>query len=407
MTDLTFGSTTVTVYSTAPYVQHADVVDTGQTGDIVTSAHVEISTSIVGYNGSANVVDVEWYSATNALISTSQSPLLGWSQASPVVFEPTAPIFATRAKVRYATALFVAGGPYGSTSATAVAAGYVRTAGTATYCAYGTHRKAGVDAQIYLGEGALISFATARGAGWAVPLIQTFANLLLDVDTLCSGPPPVMPTLTRDDFMFGNPELPGPGAYAKAWTWLQAAAWHSLCECVPAPGGSPAPTPYVAPSQPTPPAGVPDQPAPLVCDASDLCSQFNQLMGAVGALTRQVQFLRGDVTLMQRQHVPFNYLRGTAHVGLSGTGEISVSDILGLSVSLSGIPDWGSADLDTPTGYYNIGELAVGNTDGWIATHRIRHNPWLVLDLDATITRVGYSFPAPIVASIQELHREP
>jgi len=112
------------------------------------------------------------------------------------------------------------------------------------------------------------------------------------------------------------------------------------------------------------------------------------------------------VTLIQRQHVPFAYVPGHTHPSLSGNGEFSVQGILGLLIELASVPGRAGELAGHPETIYSVGWVNVGTADGWLTKHVVEHSPMLVLDVPGTVTRVGYSLPSDVSATITELVRE-
>jgi hypothetical protein len=112
------------------------------------------------------------------------------------------------------------------------------------------------------------------------------------------------------------------------------------------------------------------------------------------------------VTLIQRQHVPFAYVPGNSHSSLSGNGEFSVQGILGLLIELASVPGRAGELAGHPETIYSVGWVNVGTADGWLTKHVVEHSPMLVLDVPGTVTRVGYSLPSDVSATITELVRE-
>jgi hypothetical protein len=194
---------------------------------------------------------------------------------------------------------------------------------------------------------------------------------------------------------------------ANLQAWLKDAAWSWFCQCVPAPPGSPAPNPYRPPPVIAPPS-APGLPAPRVlCDSSDLCSYLNHLEQLVAAIGAQVNYLRTDVRLIQRQGVPFGYIQGAAHTGLFDQGDFTVADILGLAVTFTSLPPLYPPRPGDPTTYHQLGKISVGTVDGWERSWMPTHSPYLILPVSGAVTRVGYYFASGIVATITELIREP
>lgn len=125
-------------------------------------------------------------------------------------------------------------------------------------------------------------------------------------------------------------------------------------------------------------------------------------------LTAKLNSILEMVTLIQRQSVPFSYIHGTSHPGLSGEGSFSVQGILGLAVSVTTLPSRAGSVEGIPDTLFDIGWLNLGTEDGWLRRQRITSTEWLLLPEDmSVITEVGYTIPADVEITIDELVREP
>lgn len=114
------------------------------------------------------------------------------------------------------------------------------------------------------------------------------------------------------------------------------------------------------------------------------------------------------VTLIQRQQVPFSYVRGPAHAGLSGSGQFAVSGILGVAVDLTTTPVYFGSRAGDPVTLWTDSWVNLGAADGWLSRERITSDPHLILPREAgALTLVGYTFSPGVVATITELVREP
>jgi hypothetical protein len=276
-----------------------------------------------------------------------------------------------------------------------------------TYCTYGT-RQISVYAdvaQLSIDILLLIFGAVTDGWGWA--LLIFFVGQNLNVKNLCLMQRPAPVNLTGDDIAnLADPTHPLTfvPASKKAWQWLQWAAWPYFCECVP---GSPSPVPPPVLVQPAPTGVLPGPPQAITCNNDDLCSALNRLTLIVNAISSQVSEVKDDVALIQRQKVPFAYIPGALHTGLTGAGTIVVGQVLGLSVITTAMPGYFSSDLAPVASWFKIGELSWGTANGWSARRIVTHNPHLFLDLDADITEVAFLFEPGVTANILELVREP
>lgn len=160
------------------------------------------------------------------------------------------------------------------------------------------------------------------------------------------------------------------------------------------------PTPPGAPPVPT--ITTPPFPTESACTTQDVCDLVQQLL-------QSVTLLRTMVDLIQRQEVPFGYILGTTHPGLTGSGTISVQGLLGLAVHLSTVPGFWGLSSDYPQRYIPApATTAVGTANGDQDTHffHLTDELWFPVDMGA-MTHVRYEFKPGCVGSITELIREP
>jgi hypothetical protein len=114
------------------------------------------------------------------------------------------------------------------------------------------------------------------------------------------------------------------------------------------------------------------------------------------------------VTLIQRQGVPFAYIVGAVHSGLSGNGQFAVSGLLGLKIDVTTLPARAGLVVGDPNTRFDLGWLNVGTADGFGDRMFIDTNPDVMLPVDmGAMTIVGYSIPPDVVVTISELLREP
>lgn len=125
---------------------------------------------------------------------------------------------------------------------------------------------------------------------------------------------------------------------------------------------------------------------------------------ASGLLTQILQ----AVTLIQRQAVPFAYLAGTAHAGLSGSGTLAISGLLGAKISITTLPTQLGQTGTLPVEIFDAGFITFSTPDGYPQSHRIAHNPQLLLPARCSAyTQLNYDLHPGVVATITELVREP
>jgi hypothetical protein len=125
-------------------------------------------------------------------------------------------------------------------------------------------------------------------------------------------------------------------------------------------------------------------------------------------VTAALSKLMEMVTLIQRQSVPFGYVYGANHAGLTGHGSFAVSDLLGVSVDVTTLPSVLGQSVGSPVEYFDVGYVTLGTADGYETSRRIDHDGTLLVPPQAGVfTAVGYTLHDGVTASIRELVREP
>jgi hypothetical protein len=267
---------------------------------------------------------------------------------------------------------------------------------TAFYCQYGTAISFGAPTAILITLDFIVTLAGLLAAPWLLPFLIPAVFLHLDIAVLCQSQRPPVPQL-KDLTLWGPQD---------ALNFIKAAIWNTYCECKPATGGGPAPTPPPAVVAPTPPGGTFVVP-PADCNNEDLCTILNNLSLQIGSVQQQVAILNALVTLIQRQHVPFGYLEGTLHSGLVGAGTLAVQGILGITVEITTVPPGLSSDMVPIASTYRFGEVSFGTANGYLRREVVTHNPHLILGVPGDVTSIAYAFIPGAVANVQELLREP
>jgi hypothetical protein len=277
--------------------------------------------------------------------------------------------------------------------------------GSCGVCNFGTQPQSGVARSLIITAGLVDLVCLSLGIPWAAVIFDVFIGQLLVPGTLCAGGPAEFPAFTQCDLdptcgLFDPANLP------RFWQAFQVAAWYTFCECSPNPGSGGPPTPPTPPS-PTPPPSPPPPPGTVTCDAENLCSQLTQVFRQLNALQLQLANTNSLVTLIQRQKVPFGYVNGLVHAGLTGTGSFAVQGILGLAIESTTIPPTLSASMAPVNSYFRLGEISFGTASGYIRRQLVTHNPHLIPDIDGDVTIVAYLFEPGVVATVTELRREP
>lgn len=114
-----------------------------------------------------------------------------------------------------------------------------------------------------------------------------------------------------------------------------------------------------------------------------------------------------QVNLIQRQSVPFAYTPSTTHTGLSGSGVISISGLIGAKVSITTLPASLGRSGTTPLEIFDAGFITFGTADGYPTSIRLEHNPQLMLPARCSAyTDLAYDLHPGVVVTITELLRE-
>lgn len=113
------------------------------------------------------------------------------------------------------------------------------------------------------------------------------------------------------------------------------------------------------------------------------------------------------LTLVQRNAVPFAYVGGASHTGLTGAGVLTIPSLQGVKITLTTQPTYIGEEFGDPLELFEVGWFAWGTTDGYLGRELISHNPQLSFPAKAEqYTRLGYSLNPGVVATIQELYAE-
>lgn len=125
-------------------------------------------------------------------------------------------------------------------------------------------------------------------------------------------------------------------------------------------------------------------------------------------MTALLRRIDQTLTLIQRQAVPFSYVDGAAHTGLTGNGEISLQGVIGARIDITTVPARAGQTSGHPTEHYDLGWIAWGDATGFGPRELLHHEEQLSLPARASVyTRLGYSLAPDVVIDVQELEREP
>lgn len=125
---------------------------------------------------------------------------------------------------------------------------------------------------------------------------------------------------------------------------------------------------------------------------------------AAGVLQRVLD----TVTLIQRQIAPFAYVPGAVHAALTGSGELTVSGLIGAKIAPSAIPSSIGRVAGDPDTLWLDSWITWGNNDGWTAREFLTHSPYVSLPkLAGQWTKIGYTIRPGLTVTLTELRREP
>lgn len=148
--------------------------------------------------------------------------------------------------------------------------------------------------------------------------------------------------------------------------------------------------------------------AAIYCDGTPPGGTLSPCCPPDPATDATLQALLRLVTDMQRNYQPFGYVLGAAHAGLTGTGSVPVSRLLGVKVALTSIPG-GAVTLPGNPGYIkDMGWMSVSEVDGMLQEHRISQAaftwfpPYMPL-----ADHINYFLDPGVVATFTELKPEP
>jgi hypothetical protein len=139
---------------------------------------------------------------------------------------------------------------------------------------------------------------------------------------------------------------------------------------------------------------IPGGPAPASCPPDPFLQiQLDQILQLV--------------TLIQRQNVPFAYIAGPLHSGLTGTGVVAVSGILGVLANAS-VPASTSLLPGTPDVRIPIGRLNLATADGYTDRVELVTDSQIFFPRAAGVyTSIGYTLEPGVTLALTELVREP
>lgn len=264
---------------------------------------------------------------------------------------------------------------------------------TGANCAFGTQRKIGIPEVLQLTPDEILNILSATGWAWARLLFAPLQFSNLNVAGLCSRPPPVIGPVTTSTLT---------ESIATWATIFDAIAWGQLCECVP---GTPTPIPYPVPTGTEPP----DWPAPVVfdCDPAQLCLTLQNIQQQLASLQQSVGITAELVTLLQRYELPFAYVRGARHSGLTGSGAFAIPRCVGFLVEVIDAPTGLQTFTGAPPYISDLGWISTLDSSGMVDETRLTRTAttWLPPSA-ATATSLGFALREGVTVDVTELYAE-
>jgi hypothetical protein len=125
-------------------------------------------------------------------------------------------------------------------------------------------------------------------------------------------------------------------------------------------------------------------------------------------LTGMLTQILNYVTTIQRQAVPFGYVLGASHTGLSGAGALSISGLLGVKVAITTLPSSYGVEGTSPPEHFDLGWVTFGTADGFPSAFRLTRNPHFLTPARCSVyTDLDYDLAPGVVVTITELLSEP
>lgn len=259
-------------------------------------------------------------------------------------------------------------------------------------CQYGYRASSTAPTIALITDAAITAALATFGAPWLAYLFAPLIGYALDTGSVCqTGPPAINFGGTRDLLGTINQKL----------SQLNSVMWWSLCECVPAPAGQPAPKPPTKPVLTQPP----DFPVygPYPCTNSDICSTLIQILKRLDELNGSQQVNNTSTTVVVTPPGLLTYKVGAVHAGLSGSGTITVSKLVGIRLEITGGSPGVSLEGNPPY-RWDLGWQSVSDGGAMLQEQRITRTSaeWFPEAMNLA-TNWGYFFKGDQVATMTEL----
>lgn len=122
----------------------------------------------------------------------------------------------------------------------------------------------------------------------------------------------------------------------------------------------------------------------------------------------QLQQLTALVKNVQRNYQPFGYVLGPVHAGLTLTGNVPVSRLIGFKVAVTAFPVTDVQLPGNPAYVKDLGWLSISETDGMIQEKRLAQTAFTWFPPDAVLaTQINYFLNPGVTVTITEMQAEP
>lgn len=251
-------------------------------------------------------------------------------------------------------------------------------------------KQPGAPSNVWAGKSDVQRYADLLGMGWAAPLAAQFNTRMVNIDDLCSGPPPVSGDFTLIDLAAGywnnsaHEEM-----IAKLEQWVNKNLWFDYCAAVDEPD------PPSPPVGQLPPEGAPEEP-PLDEDIMVILRHIRDRVEYVATNTVTRAYVAMDI--------------GT----ISGAGRMNLFQNpfdprrpwpMAVAVHLDSYPDHAahSADGGDPL-WWDLGFLSWGITEGdedYVRFHRAQQVLW---SRHANMHHLAYNLMTGVTARVLAIY---
>jgi hypothetical protein len=161
-----------------------------------------------------------------------------------------------------------------------------------------------------------------------------------------------------------------------------------------------------SPTSSPPNASSPTQPTTIIIAPTLSCGTTADLCTAVRQLDQRLTQIYSLVTVIQRHAVPFAYVPGAVHSGITGVGSFPISQLMGLRIQLSATAA-GPVLPGNPPYLWNQGWLSINDSQGMLEEKRLTRTGFEWLPTSCRMaTSFNYDLADGVVMVVTELEAE-